>query len=381
MIMMGPISGLGLPGSSRLEFCARSPLTGIWGEASMGGHFAPSSMPPATTASSSPARRQAGLSLCHRQGGGDTRRLPPLGQGRLRDRGTAREGGGRQASQVVCIGQGGENLVRYAGIVNDKGSLHRRPHRHGRGDGLQEAQGRGGQGQAEAQHRQRRGVQGSCATRLAKEPKSSMVAEGLGLSAPTSTWRYGMAIGDVPTKNWTKAYWANGPKNWPRSVSGRDPSEPLLLCLPCGCKRIVRGRRAAFRDRRGAGARSTRRGGHGHGHHGGRPGRQHQGQRALRPLGIDVISTGATIAWAIEAYEKGILTEKETGGMKLEWGNPEAAHRFGHHDRQARGYRGRPGRGHPRRFRKKYGGTEFAIHVKGHGGAPCTTRAPSGAWR
>ncbi len=41
MIMMGPLSGLALPGASRLEFCARSPLTGIWGEASMGGHFAP----------------------------------------------------------------------------------------------------------------------------------------------------------------------------------------------------------------------------------------------------------------------------------------------------------------------------------------------------
>src|SRR4030042_1153661 len=41
IIMLGPISGLNLPGASRLEICARSPLTGIWGEACMGGHFAP----------------------------------------------------------------------------------------------------------------------------------------------------------------------------------------------------------------------------------------------------------------------------------------------------------------------------------------------------
>jgi len=41
MIMNGPVSGTTLPGCSRLEICARSPLTGIWGESSMGGHFAP----------------------------------------------------------------------------------------------------------------------------------------------------------------------------------------------------------------------------------------------------------------------------------------------------------------------------------------------------
>ncbi len=40
-IMNDPISGTSLPGSSRLEVCARSPLTGIWGEASMGGQVAP----------------------------------------------------------------------------------------------------------------------------------------------------------------------------------------------------------------------------------------------------------------------------------------------------------------------------------------------------
>ena len=38
-------------------------------------------------------------------------------------------------------------------------------------------------------------------------------------------------------------------------------------------------------------------------------------------LGIDTISTGATIAWAIEAWEKGLLTGADTGGVELSWGN------------------------------------------------------------
>lgn len=36
--------------------------------------------------------------------------------------------------------------------------------------------------------------------------------------------------------------------------------------------------------------------------------------------GIDTISTGVTIAFAIECYENGIIDEKITGGLKLGWG-------------------------------------------------------------
>ena len=41
-------------------------------------------------------------------------------------------------------------------------------------------------------------------------------------------------------------------------------------------------------------------------------------------LGLDTISTGATIAWAMECYEKGILTPKDTEGIELTFGNHEA---------------------------------------------------------
>jgi aldehyde:ferredoxin oxidoreductase len=40
--------------------------------------------------------------------------------------------------------------------------------------------------------------------------------------------------------------------------------------------------------------------------------------------GLDTISVGATIAWAIECYENGILSKNETGGIELTWRNAEA---------------------------------------------------------
>jgi aldehyde:ferredoxin oxidoreductase len=41
-------------------------------------------------------------------------------------------------------------------------------------------------------------------------------------------------------------------------------------------------------------------------------------------LGLDTISAGGSIAWAMECYEKGILNEEQTGGLDLRFGNAEA---------------------------------------------------------
>ena len=41
--------------------------------------------------------------------------------------------------------------------------------------------------------------------------------------------------------------------------------------------------------------------------------------------GLDGISAGVTLAWAMEAYEKGLLTKEETDGLDLRFGNGDAA--------------------------------------------------------
>ncbi len=40
--------------------------------------------------------------------------------------------------------------------------------------------------------------------------------------------------------------------------------------------------------------------------------------------GVDTISCGATISWAMECYENGVITKEETGGVELNYGNAEA---------------------------------------------------------
>jgi aldehyde:ferredoxin oxidoreductase len=82
-------------------------------------------------------------------------------------------------------------------------------------------------------------------------------------------------------------------------------------------------------------------------------------------LGLDTITTAECIAWAMELYEKGELTKKETDSLELKWGNGEAilaliekiAYREGFGDLLADGVK---------RAAERLGkGKEIALHVKG----------------
>ena len=44
----------------------------------------------------------------------------------------------------------------------------------------------------------------------------------------------------------------------------------------------------------------------------------------LNRAGMDTISAGGTVAFAIESYENGLITKEDTGGLELTWGNTKA---------------------------------------------------------
>lgn len=84
----------------------------------------------------------------------------------------------------------------------------------------------------------------------------------------------------------------------------------------------------------------------------------------LNRAGMDAISAGNTVAWAIECYEKGILNLRQTDGLSLRWGNTEAIlslvekmiAREGFGDALADGVK---------RASEKFGGKEYAMHIGG----------------
>ena len=103
--------------------------------------------------------------------------------------------------------------------------------------------------------------------------------------------------------------------------------------------------------------------------------------------GLDTISCGATIAWAMDAFEAGLLTLEDTGGIELTWGNHRAlvamtekmAKREGIGDKLADGVKvaaKKIGKG-AEKFAVHVGGQEVGMHdpkLAGFGGASAYAR-------
>ncbi|MBU1672620.1 MAG: aldehyde ferredoxin oxidoreductase family protein [Actinobacteria bacterium] len=365
MIMHGPIAGTTLPGCSRLEICARSPQTGIWGESSMGGHVSPQFRGSGydgiiiTGASDKP------VYLWVSDEGVEIRDAKGLwGKDTFETEEAIREELGDKRVKVMSIGPAGENLVKYAAIVNDRGSLA----------------GRTGMGAVMGSKKLKAvAFRGSARTPIADEAafkdvkqrathniKTSVTGEGLHAYGSNVHMEMGMAISDVPVKNWREAQWEEGMD----ALSGVTVAETIMTkthsCYACpvSCKRIVKIDAGPYKMEEG-------------------PGLEYEGAASLGilqrcdnleavsraneltdRLGMDCISAGSTIAWATEAYREGLITKEQTGGVELRWNDPDLlirliemiATREGFGDELAEGCRA---------LSDKYGGEEFAIHVKG----------------
>jgi aldehyde:ferredoxin oxidoreductase len=81
---------------------------------------------------------------------------------------------------------------------------------------------------------------------------------------------------------------------------------------------------------------------------------------------IDVIATGGVISFAMECFEKGLLTTEDTGGIELRFGNGEAMLKCVELIAKLEGFGVRLAEG-TARLSQKIGGNsaDFAIHVKG----------------
>ncbi|TFF95027.1 hypothetical protein EU546_04010, partial [Candidatus Thorarchaeota archaeon] len=82
--------------------------------------------------------------------------------------------------------------------------------------------------------------------------------------------------------------------------------------------------------------------------------------------GMDVISAGATIGYAIESYVEGAIGKEETGGIELSWGDKEGLIRLLEMIGEREGFGDLLAEGSRRAAEKLGKDTErFAIHVKG----------------
>ena len=349
-IMTGPLTGTTFPGVSRFAVCAKSPLTGIWGESTCGGYFGAqlkfAGYDGIILTDSAP--RPVYLFI-------DDDRVELRDGSHLWGKGiyaTTRElqkdeAGGRKFD-VLSIGQAGENLVKYAAISNNGAHFA----------------GRTGMGAVMGAKKLKAIiVRGSNRVELSipeearklrkelnKKTKEHMTAQSLKELGTDATMSMGMMTGDIPIKNWE----IGEDLEFSESLGGHILTDKYLIrpfaCYSCpiACKRVIEVKEGPYQT-------------------GGEiPGPEYETCAAFGTMilnkdlaaitranylcndyGMDTISCGATIAFAVECYEKGLLSAQDTKGLKLTWGNIKAviellskiAHREGIGDLLAEGSR------------------------------------------
>lgn len=366
IFMAGLLTGTIVPTSSRSVVCGRSPLTGIWNEAGLGGYWGAELKFAGYDGIIVTGRAAKPVYLWIHDGEVEIRPAEEWwGLDTYETCERARQATDPQA-RVSCIGPAGEKGVRLAGIAFD-GRDTRMAGRGGMGMvmGSKNLKAIAVRGHKRPQYHDLEGLRAFVRQTNAwiKENAVSLSRFGTGGGVP-ATEKYG----DLPLKNWREGSWAEGAA----ATSGQRIAETIFLkhyrCYGCpiGCGKDVR-------LEKGPHASDTSHG------------PEYETLAAFGGLllnddldsiaaandlcnryGLDTISVGAVIAVAMEAYEKGLLSREAAGGLDLSWGNGETliqlVEQIGHKE----GLGARLGEGSVR-FAAELGpeAAEFVIAVKG----------------
>jgi aldehyde:ferredoxin oxidoreductase len=174
--------------------------------------------------------------------------------------------------------------------------------------------------------------------------------------------------GDLPIKNWLEGSWNEGAE----AISGQRIMETVFAghyrCFACpiGCGKDVHLKEGPYAGLEGHGPEYETLGSFGSLLLNDDLGSIARVNDLCNRHGLDTISAGAVVALAMEAYERGLLTRKDTGGLELGWGRSDAivalvemiAQREGLGDLLAAGVKVAAQRLGP-------GAEDLAIHTKG----------------
>jgi aldehyde:ferredoxin oxidoreductase len=120
MIMTGPFCGSAIPSSAKFSICAKSPYTGIWGESNIGGFFGPQLKKVGYDGIIINGASDNPVYLEITELGAQIKDASSLwGKGILETSKILKDQSGIDLTRVLCIGQAGENLVKYAIVASE----------------------------------------------------------------------------------------------------------------------------------------------------------------------------------------------------------------------------------------------------------------------
>lgn len=365
IFMAGSLTGVVAPSTGRYSVVAKSPQTGIWGQANSGGRWGvafkktgydgvifegTAEKPVYLVIDDNKATLKDASHLWGKNVEETTRQIID----ELGDR-----------YNIACIGLGGEKLVKYAAIMNE---YHRAAGRCGLGAVMG------------SKHLKAVAVKGSQKTPI-KNPEEfkkhskkqyelmdeSMMKMAMNAFGTSVVLDLVNVRGGFPTRNWQKGIFDES-----EEINGPAISDKILTrnvaCFACS---IACGRGTEIREGKYAG------------HKGEGPEYETVGTFGgmcyvsdleaitmagylCNEYGIDTISAGSTIAFAMECFEKGILTKDDTGGRDINFGDAELIVDLVHLIGKREGFGNLLAEGSMRMAEKLGQGSEhFAMHVKG----------------
>ncbi len=317
----GPLTGTRAPGSGSIEICFKSPLTGIWGESRSGSDWGG-------------ALKKAGYDYLVVEGKADGWKYLVIDNDNVEIR-PATQSAGKTISEkesqirqeldgefeIASIGPAGENLVRYASVMFGA-----------------RAAGRCGAGAVMgSKNLLAIAVRGNGQIRVADPDRFLSLCREYHEKILASTGKDGMSIdgttgdmvnndnlGDIPTKNWRSNSWGKGEEFYQHfKTTNLIRSRPCYKGCVLRCGRIARVEGGKWETPEHEGS-------------------QYESLAAFtffvlnedmdaavhathlcNEYGLDTISAGAVIAFAMDCYEQGILPDEEADGLELNWGNTD----------------------------------------------------------
>lgn len=345
----GLLTGTGSFFTGRWMAVAKSPLTGTWGDANCGGTLAPAIKQCGYDGIFFKGQSASPVYLYIGPHGPELRDAAALwGRDAIETEDELqRLHAGKKKPAVACIGPAGENLSLISGIVNDRGRLAAR-------SGLGAVMGSkklkavvlaGSRRISAARPLQMHRLSWSCRRKailpiqfpnskafvligkLVSKLPFGFTFDGLLLEGILAKWGtpgltpYGVETGDTPFRNWAGS-WKEYPTinqvtNGERLLSHEQHKYHCYSC-PLGCGGIVslgvqlpESHKPEYETIAAFTALIMSR----------NMEAVYLANEYLNRAGMDTISAGNTVAFAMECYEKGWITPADTGGMELTWGN------------------------------------------------------------
>ncbi len=365
LFMNGPLSGTAGPAVGRFVVCGRSPATGLWGESNCGGFWGPELRMAGFDGLWIVGQASEPVYLWIHDGDvvGEQVEIRPaahlMGQDTYQIQTTIESELGAGKVRVASIGIAGENRLPFALILCDHGRVAGRTGMGAiMGSKNLKAIAVKGHGQVPVAKPKMYQPIRSEANRQLRADSMTQVLRELGTSGAAEYFDY---LGEMP-----KRYFSLETFTDDLHVSGAGLKESILTgvsaCHACviACGRVVqlddgeKRKGPEYETLVGFGPNLmlndpvvvTRAG------------------ELCDRFGLDTISMSNTIGLAYRLYEMGLITEQDTGGLKLTWGNPEpleslitqTANREGFGAYLAEGARG---------LAKRFGAEDEAVQVNG----------------